>query len=181
VGGRLAAYLTDSNALMRSTLAPGAHLPLVFPRTMLTFAAGDTLYELIVDVPETPYQAVRRAPAASGTTTITPGAFTESQLLAILALAEPVLRRAGSGAGEVPSTSQASNRLGWTPKRFDKKIENICDKLTASGVRGLTGAGVRMASNRRLHLVEYAVSTLLVTPEDLPLLDLPQPDLGGDE
>lgn len=173
VGARLAAYLTDEQGLMRSRLAPGARLPLVFPRTVVTFAAGETLYELIVDVSTTPYTPVRPASGSSGATTIVPGQFTESQLLAILALAEPVLRRAGSGAGEIPSTQQASHRLGWSAKRFDKKIENICDKLTAAGVRGLRGAGVRMASNRRLHLVEYAVSTLLVTPEDLALLDLP--------
>ncbi|WP_183097784.1 hypothetical protein [Nocardioides pelophilus] len=174
VGGRLAAYLTDANGLMRSTLAPGAQLPLVFPRTLITFAAGETLYELIVDVADTPYDPVRRPTSGAGTTTIIPGQFTESQLLAILALAEPVLRRSGSGAGEIPSTGQAAGRLGWSTKRFDKKIENVCDKLTAAGVRGLRGAGVRMASNRRLHLVEYAVSTLLVTPDDLALLDLPQ-------
>lgn len=174
VGARLAAYLTDSRGLMRSTLAPGARLPLVFPRTLVTFAAGETLYELIVDIPETPYDPIQQH-SSGGTTTITPGQFTESQLLALLALAEPVLRRAGSGAGEIPTTGQAAARLGWTPKRFDKKIENICDKLAGSGVRGLRGgAGGGMASNRRLHLVEYAVSTLLVSAEDLPLLDLPR-------
>lgn len=181
VGSRMAAYLTDANGLMRSTLAPGARLPLVFPQTLITFAAGDTLYELIADVPDTPYDPVRPQSPGNGTTTIVPGQFTESQLLAILALAEPVLRRSGSGAGEIPSTSQAATRLGWTAKKFDKKVENICDKLTAAGVRGLRGAGVRMASNRRLHLVEYAVSTLLVTPDDLPLLDLPQPASAEDD
>lgn len=174
VGSRLAAYLTDVRGLMRSTLAPGARMPLVFPRTLVTFAAGETLYELIVDISSTPYEAVRPHGSSGGTTTITPGQFTESQLLAILALAEPVLRRTGSGAGEIPSSNEAAQRLGWSVKRFDKKIENVCEKLTGAGVRGLRGAGVRMASNRRLQLVEYAVSTLLVTADDLPLLDTPR-------
>lgn len=174
VGGRIAAYLTDDRGLMRSSLAPGARLPLVFPTTLVTFGAGDTLYEILVSVPTTAYEAqpVRRL-TGTGQTTITPGQFTESQLLAVLALAEKVLRRSGSGAGEIPSTNEAAQRLGWTSKKFDKKLENVCDKLSAAGVRGLRGAGVRMASNRRLHLVEYAVSTLLVTADDLPLLDLP--------
>ncbi|GAA4819948.1 hypothetical protein ACFQ0K_13510 [Nocardioides caeni] len=181
VGARLAAYLTDAQGLMRSRLAPGARSPLVFPRTVVTFAAGETLYELLVDIPDTPYDPVTTRSSGSGATTIVPGQFTESQLLSILALAEPVLRRAGSGAGEIPTTQQAADRLGWTTKRFDKKIENVCDKLSAAGVRGLRGAGARMASNRRLHLVEYAVSTLLVTPEDLPLLDLPQRPVVGED
>ena len=129
VGTRLAAYLTDERGLMRSTLAPGARLPLVFPLTLVTFAAGETLYEVIVTVPTTAYEPQVRQAGDSGHTTITPGRFTESQLLAILALAEPVLRRTGSGAGEIPSTNAAAQRLGWTPKRFDKKLENVCDKL----------------------------------------------------
>lgn len=176
-GTRIAAYLNDVRGLMRSTLAPGARLPLVFASTLITFAAGETLYELIVETAATAFQPTTPARLAAGTghTTITPGQFTESQLLAILALAEPVLRRSGSGAGEIPSTQAAANRLGWTSKRFDKKLENVCDKLAAAGVRGLKGEGLRMASNRRLHLVEYAVSTLLVTPDDLQLLDLPRP------
>jgi hypothetical protein len=181
VGTRLAAYLTDEHGLMRSTLAPGARLPLVFPLTLVTFAAGETLYEVIVSVPSTAYEPQVRPSGDSGHTTITPGRFTESQLLAILALAEPVLRRTGSGAGEIPSTNAAAQRLGWTPKRFDKKLENVCDKLSAAGVRGLRGGQVRMASNRRLHLVEYAVSTLLVTPDDLPLLDMPRTGPAEDD
>ena len=176
VGSRLAAYLTDERGLMRSTLAPGAQLPLVFPTTLVTFAAGETLYELIVTVDAVGYEPQKLLIQRShGNTTITPGRFTQSQMLAMLALAEPVLRRSGSGAGEIPSTQQAAARLGWTTKRFDKKVENICDKLTAAGVRGLRGT-TRIASSRRLHLVEYAVSSLLVTSEDLPMLDLPQPD-----
>ena len=48
VGGRLAASLTDERGLVRSQLAPGARLPLVFPRTVLTFGAGSTTYEFLL-------------------------------------------------------------------------------------------------------------------------------------
>lgn len=171
VGGRLAAYLTDERGLMRSTLAPGARLPLVFPVTLVTFAAGDTSYELELVVPSAGYDVAEEHDTDTGLLTIMPSKFTESQLLAVLALAEPVLRREGTGAGEIPSTQAAAGRLGWTPKRFDKKLENVCDKLTAAGVRGLRGGPAGMAANRRRHLVEYAVSSRLVTPADLPLLD----------
>ncbi len=156
---------------MRSTLAPGAKLPLVFPRTLVTFAAGDTSYELELTVPGAAYDADDNPRDGSGLLTIVPGKFTDSQLLAVLALAEPVLRREGTGAGEIPSTQAAAQRLGWTTKRFDKKLENVCDKLSAAGVRGLRGGPGGVAANRRRHLVEYAVSSRLVTPEDLPLLD----------
>ncbi len=174
VGGRLAAYLTDERGLMRSTLAPGAKMPLVFPLTLVTFAAGDTSYEIEVAIPSAGYDASAETGADTGLLTIMPGKFTESQKLAVLALAEPVLRREGTGSGEIPSTQSAAGRLGWTPKRFDKKLENVCDKLTAAGVRGLRGGPAGIAANRRRHLVEYAVSSRLVTPADLPLLDVPQ-------
>lgn len=179
VGTRLAAYLTDERYLMRSTLAPGGKLPLIFPRTLVTFAAGDTTYELELAVPSVGYDAALAQGLGTGQLTIMPGKFTESQLLAVLALAEPVLRREGTGSGEIPSTQAAASRLGWTPKRFDKKLENVCDKLSAAGVRGLRGGRAGMAANRRLHLVEYAVSSRLVTPDDLPRLDAPHPVDGS--
>lgn len=173
VGSRLAAYLTDEGGIMRTTLAPGARTPLVSPRTQVTFAVGETIYELLVET-EGYEPAAPRADAGSkavGEATIVPGKLTPAQLLAVLALAEPVLRRSGSGAGRIPSSAEASRRLGWTAKRFDKKIENICDKLASAGVRGLRGSSTGAASNRRLHLVEYAVSVRLVTPDLLPMLD----------
>ena len=180
VGTRLAAYVTDERGLLRSTLGPNARLPLVFEQSLVTFAAGNTLYELIVGVHTAPYAARPDLDRESaGDTTITPGDLTEMQRAALVALAERVLRRTGSGAGEIPTSAQAAQRLGWTVKTFDKKIENICDKLTAAGVRGLRAAPGGMASNRRMQLVEYVVSTLMVTSDDLPLLDRTAANVGG--
>ncbi|MGD9958031.1 hypothetical protein [Nocardioides sp.] len=176
VGARLAAYLTDERYLMRSTLAPGGRVPLTFPQTLVTFAAGETTYELRLTVPSVRYDASGpdTHEAGTGQLTISPGKFTESQLLAVLALAEPVLKRQGTGSGEIPSTQAAAGRLGWSAKRFDKKLENVCDKLSLAGVRGLRADRNGAAANRRRHLVEYAVSSRLVTPDDLPRLDAAQ-------
>lgn len=170
-GARLPAYLTHPEGRLRSTLGPGGRLPLVFASSLVTFGAGSTLYEIHVDVPDAGFASESLRGSLSGESTISPGPFTESQLLCILALCEPVLRRAGTGAGRIPTTAEASARLGWSLKKFDKKVENVCDKLTAAGVRGLTTSGDGLASSRRLHLVEYAVSTLLVSADDLPMLD----------
>ena len=97
--------------------------------------------------------------------------FTDSQLLAILALAEPLLRRAGTGAWQVPTAVQAARRLGWTQTRFNRKLDNVCDKLDRVGVRGLKGGPGRQALGRRAALAEYAVNTRIVTAELLPSLD----------
>ena len=171
IGTRLAAHLTDSRGIMRTTLAAGARQPLVFPLTLLTFTAGSTSYELLLEIDGAIYQPQRPERDASGDTTIAPGDFTVSQKVALLALAEPLLRRVGTGASKVPSAVEAASRLGWAQTRFNRKLDNICEKLERAGVQGLRGEVGSSAANRRVVLVEYAVSTLLVTADDLPLLD----------
>ena len=53
---------------------------------------------------------------------------------------------------------------------FNRKLDNVCDKLDKIGVRGLRGVKGNLATNRRLRLVEYAVATRLVSQDDLYLL-----------
>lgn len=171
VGSRLSASLADARGLVRSWIAPGARLPLVFPVMVLTFAAGPTAYEIRLACQIDGFVPVEQRGASSGDTTIGPTVFTHSQFLLVLALAEPVLRRAGTGASRVPASADGAARLGWTVTRFNRKLDNVCAKLTAAGVKGLHGGPTGAASSRRAALVEYAVSTLLVAREDLPLLD----------
>lgn len=124
-GSRLSAVLTDGDGLVQSRLAPGARMPLVFPRVILTFSAGPTTYEIdLITAGEDRFTGIEGARESTGRTTIGVTPMTRSQLLLVLALCEPVLKRA-EGA----------------------------------------------ASNRRTALVEHAVSTLMVTAEDLPMLD----------
>lgn len=170
-GSRLAATLTDARGLVRSWLAPGARTPLVFAVTVLTFSAGPTTYEVHLHAPDVAFEEVARPHLDSGQTTIGATTFTESQKLLILALAEPMLRRAGTGTAQIPASAAAARRLGWTQTRFNRKLDNVCDKLDQMGVRGLRGDTGRQATNRRTQLVEYAITSLLVTADDLPLLE----------
>ena len=71
----------------------------------------------------------------------------------------------------VPTSAQAAKRLGWQLTKFNRKLDNVCDKLDRMGVRGLRGGPGKLASNRRARLVEHAVFSRLVSSEDLPLLD----------
>ena len=75
---------------------------------------------------------------------------------------------------QVRTGTAAAERLGWTMSRFNRKLDNVCDKLDRLGVRGLRGGPGKLASNRRARLVEHAVFSRLVTSEDLPLLDQSQ-------
>lgn len=171
-GSRLSAVLTDGDGLVQSRLAPGARMPLVFPRVILTFSAGPTTYEIdLITAGEDRFTGIEGARESTGRTTIGVTPMTRSQLLLVLALCEPVLKRAGTGAAEIPSSASAA-RLGWPLTKFNRKLDNVCEKLDRVGVRGLRGGRAEgAASNRRTALVEHAVSTLMVTAEDLPMLD----------
>jgi hypothetical protein len=72
----------------------------------------------------------------------------------------------------LPSSNGAADRLGWTVTKFNRKLDNVCDKLEKLGVRGLHGERGELASGRRSRLVEYAIATRLVTRDDLTLLEM---------
>ena len=55
--------------------------------------------------------------------------------------------------------------------KFNRKLDNVCQKLADAGTRGLHGGPGKLASNRKARLVEHALSTRLVSERDLALLD----------
>jgi hypothetical protein len=83
------------------------------------------------------------------------------------------------GRGSLPTSAQAAERLGWSMTTFNRKLDNVCDKLDKIGVGGLRGGKGNLATNRRARLVEYAVATRLVSADDLVLLDKPAPPTFG--
>lgn len=171
VGSRLTATVTDSGGRVQAWLAPGARLPLVFAATSVIFSAGPTTYELTIHAAEPTFRETQPPADDDGQSTIGDVPLTHSQRVMILALAEPVLRREGTGMSELPTSAQAAERLGWTLTRFNRKLDNVCDKLDRIGVPGLRGGVRSYATNRRVRLVEHALAARLVTRDDLPLLD----------
>jgi len=175
VGSRLSATVTDATSRMQAWLAPGARLPLVFEVNHVRFAAGPTTYELSVGVTESPFSAPAVVESHSAvdaaTDTIGQIPLTPSQKLLVVALSEPLLRQEGRGSAAIPTSADAARRLGWPLSTFNRKLDNVCEKLTRAGVRGLKGGVDRLATNRRARLVEYAVAVGLVTTGDLVDLD----------
>ena len=171
VGSRLSATVTDTGGRVQAWLAPGARLPLVFAATSVIFSAGPTTYELTIHAAEPTFRDTQPPPDDDGLSTIGDVPLTHSQRVMILALAEPVLRREGTGMSELPTSAQAADRLGWTLTRFNRKLDNVCDKLDRIGVPGMRGGVRSYATNRRVRLVEHALAARLVTRDDLPLLD----------
>lgn len=172
VGSHISVTVCDASGGVQSWLSPGNRLPIVFPVTTIVFTAGPTTYELLFHLAGSPYQEVVSDSPLDGETTIGVIPFTLSQKQLIVALCEPMLKRDGAGFSEIPSTAEAAKRLGWTTTRFNRKLDNVCDKLDKLGVKGLRGGPRQLATNRRARLVEYAVTSRLVVSEDLPLLDI---------
>ncbi|MCX7522080.1 hypothetical protein OSC27_07290 [Microbacterium sp. STN6] len=176
VGNLLSATVTDATGAVQAWLAPGARLPLVFPQMHVMFSAGSTTYDFTIHAADDYFNTSVTAPSGSGSTTIMPVSLTVSQKQLVLALAEDVLTQSVPGRGTLPASADAAARLGWSMTTFNRKLDNVCDKLDRIGVTGLRGGKGRLASNRRARLVEYAVATHLVSAEDLPMLDWPKDD-----
>ncbi len=168
VGTRLSATVADSTGLAQTWLASGARVPLVVSQTNVVFSAGPTTYDFIVYLAEPPYNSVLpRAAESISSTTVGRVNLTPSQRLLIVSLAEPLLTNGLGGKGNVPSSREAAERLGWTMSAFNRKLDTVCEKLSREGVKGLVGVAGATATHRKIRLVEYAVASRLVVAEDL--------------
>ncbi|MDR1800222.1 MAG: hypothetical protein LBR19_10155, partial [Bifidobacteriaceae bacterium] len=163
VGSRIAATVTDTGTGMQAWLPPGGRTPLIFKTTTVVFTAGPITYEISVHNDAPTFAAPSGKVQLSGSTTMGAIPLTLSQRQLIVALAEPMLLHGSSGASQMPSNADAARRLGWAVSRFNRKLDNVCDKLDRFGVEGVRGGPGALATGRRARLVEYAVSTGLVT------------------
>ncbi|MGI3779932.1 MAG: hypothetical protein ACRYG2_04065 [Janthinobacterium lividum] len=170
VGSLLSATVADEFGGLQAWLAPGGRLPLVFPRTVVWFTAGPTTYELDLHLSGSPFEPVRQRSELAGSVTVGRVSLTPDQHLLLVGLCEPVLHRHNRGGAVSPASNVVAERLGWTPTKFNRKLDNVCDKLAKLGVRGLHGDPSRLATSRKARLVEYALATQLVTAADLALL-----------
>ena len=171
VGNLLAATVADSTGAVQAWLSSGARLPIVFPVMHVMFSAGSTTYDFSIHADEEYFSTSVFASTNISSTTIMPVTLTTTQRQLILSLAEQVLTRSVPGRGEVPTSSEAAKRLGWSMTTFNRKLDNVCEKRDKIGVSGLRGGKENRATNRRARLVEYAVATHLVGVDDLPMLD----------
>jgi len=171
IGTRLSVSVGAPDGCVESQLAPGGVLALVLGQHVVRFAAGPTTYELALHIPSAPFAPEPPRPADAGAdATVRRTPLSPDQLAVLTVLAEPVLRGGKWAAAALPSNRAAADRLGWTLTKYNRKLDNLCAKFEARGVRGLHGASDRLANNRRARLVEYAISAGLVTRADLSVL-----------
>lgn len=174
VGTRLVASVSDRRGGLHTWLGPGESVPLLFDETFVWFTAGDLTYDFSV-AQEGPAFMTSRPDAPGievpeGIATVSQAELTPGQKLVVLALAEHALRGHARGATCIPASNVAAKRLGWPITTFNRKLDSVCDRLTGWGIEGLHGGVGNAASDRKARLVDYAMATRLVTPEDLALL-----------
>jgi hypothetical protein len=172
-GGQLVATVSDPDGKMEAMLGPGASMPIVFADTLVRFAAGSTQYEFTIEREVTAAVPQLAETGDDGTATMGRIDLTVDQKLLVLSLAESALRDGSGSSAIIPTTAEAARRLGWKTTKYNRKLDNVCDKLANLGIRGLQGDSGSHAANRKGRLVEFALSSRLVTRDDLALLDQP--------
>ncbi|WP_243058809.1 hypothetical protein [Nocardioides sp. SR21] len=172
VGSRLSVTVSGGAGTLQSWVPPGARVPLVLPEVVVLFTAGETTYELVLQWEGASFEPVEPATQPEdGDLTLGAVNLTWTQFQLLVALAENSLRRAGTGASAVPTNAAAAARLGWPLTTFNRKLDNVCDKYSRAGVKGLRGGAGEMATNRRARLVEYVIAARIITADHLVALD----------
>jgi hypothetical protein len=177
-GRTITIQIADADSRSSVLLAPGSEIALSFPNSILRFRAGVTDYELIVQVPD------RGASADEDTDddllsgddeemgdTIALGdlMLTDEQRLLLLALAEPTLRDPHT-TEDLPTNRAVARRLGWSITKFNRKLDNLCNRFSKLGVGGLRGSVDQLATDRRRRLVEHAIESGLIDRTQLDRL-----------
>lgn len=180
-GSRIHLTIKDLTSRTHVALAPGRDLALTFPRALVQFSAGRQHYEIEISLPD-PLAVNQPGPAArlddnrlgdhGATISLADLPLTVDQRRLVVALAEPTLI-SGDPEIRLPSNRAAAVRLGWTITRFNRKLDNVCQRLHKAGVSGLRGDVATLAADRRLRLVSHALESGLIDHRDLELLPPP--------
>lgn len=171
VGTSIAIDLSDASSTSRMTVAPGTSVALSFEESVLTFTAGPHTYELGVEVPQSREDfALGEPPSGTQTISVSDMLLTPDQRLCLVGLAESRLLDRSAGSDSIPTNRHVAARLGWKITKFNRKLDNVCDKFARAGVSGLRGDSSSLATRRRERLVDHAITVGIVTETDLDLL-----------
>ena len=170
VGRSIHLVVVDSDSLSQATVAPGREIALTFLPATVRFRAGRSTYEILIENDGSSKSPPVQPPEPFDTVTASNIPLTPTQRLLIVALAEPTLRQPAAGI-QIPTNKKAAAKLQWSITKFNRKLDNVCAKLTKAGVAGLHGFPGSLAANRRRALVEFALQSGLVTNDDLALIE----------
>lgn len=167
IGSRIELEVFDRNTQASARLPSGTAQALAGSDLLVQFTAGPTHYELLVQC-DTSITVLPAKP--SDTVSLSSLPWTVEQRVLMAVLAESLLRSPHLPLN-LPSNEEARQRLGWEKAKFNRKLDNVCDRLTNSGIRGLERGQERRNNERRRVLAESAVEYGIVTTDDLEMLE----------
>jgi hypothetical protein len=149
---------------LRRVLAPGQR-DAIEGRVRVIVDGTGVKHELILEGPppraDAPH-ALTGLPTAAGQDVV----INDADRLALVALFAGYLHEGRRYDPSPRSYEAAAKRLGWPRTTLVKRVEYIRTRLTNAGVPNLQGW------NALSSLAEYALTTKLITPEDLHLIGL---------
>lgn len=167
-GRHIEIEVRDSSSRAVSVISPGTRTALHFESFSVWFTAGPTTYEFLIDQPDVDHgpefddEDESRSSEATVTTSSMP--LTENQFALILACARPQLI---DSRAPMPTTRVLADGLGWSVKKFDRQLDNICVKFTQMGFAGLQGTQDKKAQDRKSAIAELAIRLNIVGEGDL--------------
>ncbi len=155
-------------------LPPEAVSALTEPTGVVRFDAGPSTYELGWTLPGQnplmPPMVDADLGAHDATSQFGVVPLNDEQRLLLVALSERCLRDSSASAADLAPNASIAHRLGWSSKKLDRKLDYLCARLAAEGVRGLRGEKGFEAVDRRSRLVEHVISAGMVRESDIELL-----------
>lgn len=159
----------------QAVLPPGTSDPLTAGTGRIRFRAGRPNYELHFELtdppsgPRPPGPVDRAARTGEAKATADFGVIPlNGEQRAMLALfARDRLLDPTSDAAP-PQNAEVANRLGWSLKKLDRKLDYLCARLSDAGVPGLRGERGGEAADRRRRLIDHVIDAKLISTDDLP-------------
>ena len=155
-------------------LPPEAVSAITEPTGVLRFDAGPSTYELGWTLPG---QEPLMPPVVDddGDVSMATSQFgvvplNDEQRMLLAALAERSILDSTVSTSDLPANASVAHRLGWSAKKLDRKLDYLCARLSAEGVRGLRGEKGFEAIDRRSRLVEHAISSGMIGHADVETL-----------
>lgn len=169
------APLRVSSTTGKQVVVPPGDSTLLDGAGAVGFEAGASNYELEYRVDEDPRPdgepladaAALDDDGAAETRDFAPLRLNDEQRALLALLCEPKLREPTSDRHSLPSNAEVAHRLGWTLRKFDRKLDYICRRLADQGLRGVRGVRGDEAGDRRSVVVDHVVRTGLITGRDL--------------
>ena len=149
---------------LRSVLPPARRATLDGVARVLV-DGSDRVHELAVDVPRASEIAVESAPTGLSTSIGDGVLVNDADRAALVALFAGYLEQGRRYDPYPKSYAAAAARLGWPRTTLVKRVEYLRSRLSAAGVPNLSGW------NALANLAEYALTTGLITRDDLAMLN----------